>query len=308
MARTALFSRKQAGGVFTIADIEKHPGEVYFVHSGIGSNAAGSGNNPDAPFASLAYAFSSDVLVAGDKVYLLPGHNESIGDAQVTLDIAGVSIEGLGQGSNTPRFDFDHANASIDVAASGISIKHIRLLPSVTAVLIGIDINTLALDTLIEDVEVLPGEDGAGVDEFAVGVDIKVGCSRTVVRGVKVRQHASAAGVVAGVQMNGASDDITIDDCDIVCLGAAVTAPITGVTTLSTNVRIRRNILVSDDEPGIDCVGIATSGVIKDNLIFSNLATIAAAIVATGCALDNNRYIEVAPESGVIIGTASVDD
>lgn len=305
--RTALFSRHQAGGVFTIADIDKHPGDIYFVHH-TGSDAVGSGQNPDAPCATIDYAIGLCAASQGDVIYVLPGHNEGLGNAQITVDVIGISIIGLGRGALRPRIDFDHASASIDVTANGCTLKNLVLLPSVTDVLIGIDINTLTLDTMIEDVEVLPGEDGAGVDEFACVVDIKVGCSRTVVSRLKVRQHASAAGTIAGVRLAGASDDVTVQDCDMVLYGAGVTAPITGVTTLSTNVRFLRNILVSDNEPGVDCVGIATAGVIKDNLIFSDLATIAAAIVATGCALDNNKYIEVGPESGAVIGTASVDD
>lgn len=308
MARTELFSRSQAGGVFTIAGVDKHPGNIFFVHSGTGTDGSGYGQNPDAPLATIDYAVGLCTASKGDVIYVMPGHNEGLGNAQIAVDVAGISIIGLGRGANRPRIDYDHASASIDVTASGCTLKNLVLLPSVTDVLIGIDVNTLATDTILEDIEVLPGEDGAGVDEFACVVDIKVGCSRTVVSRLKVRQHASAAGTIAGVRLAGASDDVTVQDCDMVLTGAGVTAPITGVTTLSTNVRFLRNILVSDNEPGVDCVGIATSGVIADNYIFSDLATIAAAIVATGCASFNNQYVEVGPESGAAIGTASADD
>jgi len=284
------------------------PGQTFFVHSGTGTNGAGYGRNPDSPVATIDFAVGLCTDNKSDTIYVMPGHNEGLGNAQIAVDVDGISIVGLGRGADRPRIDFDHANASIDIAASGCTLRNLVLLPSVTDTLIGIDVNTLILDTNLEDIEVLPGEDGAGVDEFAVAIDIKVGCSRTVVSRLKVRQHASAAGCIAGVRLAGASDDVTVQDCDIVTKGAAATAPITGVTTLSTNVRFRRNVLVSDDEPGIDCVGIATSGVIHNNYIFSDLATIAAAIVATGCANFNNQYVEVGPESGAVIGTASIDD
>ena len=32
--RTALFSRHQPGGVFTVDDLEQHPGDIWFVDSG----------------------------------------------------------------------------------------------------------------------------------------------------------------------------------------------------------------------------------------------------------------------------------
>lgn len=291
--------------------VTDHPtaGKHFFVHSGTGTDAAGYGTTPDAPFASLSYAFSSDVLTASkdDVVHLLPYHNESIGNAQVTLDIAGVTVIGHGQGASRPRVDFDHANASIDITASNIKIKNVRLLPSVTAVAIGIDVNAAATDTVLEDIEILPGEDGAGVDEFTLGVDLKAGCDRTVIRRLKARQHASAAGCDAVISLTGASDDVTIEDCDLVCLGTAAVAPIKGITTLSTHVRILRNVLVSDDEPGIELL-TGTTGVIALNSIMSNLATIAAAIVADGCGFFENYYVEQGNERGAIIGTASADD
>ena len=310
MARTELFSRQQSGGVFTIADFERHPGEIFFVHSGTGTDSAGYGKNPDAPFASLSYAFSSDLLTAskGDKVYLMPGHVETIADAQVAMDIAGVEVVGVGRGANTPTIHFDHANASVDISANGCSIRNVRLLPSVTIVTIGIDIEAAVTDTTLEDIEVLPGEDGAGVDEFVLAIDVKAGCSRTRVSRIKHRQHASAAGSVASIKLTGASDDVVIEDGDFDMAGAALVAPINGDTTLSTGVRIRRCIFVTDaGEPGFELL-TGTTGVAEDCLVFGNFATLAAALVGDGIARFRCENIEVAAESGGVIGTASADD
>lgn len=281
-------------------------GNVLYVSSILGSSA-GPGWTPETAFATVAQALAQCVDGNGDKIVLLPGHNEGIGNAQLTWNKAGVWIEGRGQGAGIPRFDFDHANASIDITASGIRVTNIRLLPSVTGVAIGIDVNAAVTDTILEDIEVLPGEDGAGVDEFVLVIDLKAGCDRTKILRLKVRQHASAAHANAGISLTGASDDVLIDRADIVLKGGAGVAPIKGITTLSTNVRILNSILVSDDEPGIELL-TGTTGVIRDNVIFTNLATVAAAIVADGCALFNNEYVEVGGERGALIGTASADD
>jgi hypothetical protein len=307
--RTALFSRHQAGGMFTIEDVVDHPGSIFFVGSTVtgAADSVGAGRNPDNPFATIDYAIGQCTASQGDVIYVLPGHNESLADAQIAVDVAGITIIGLGTGGLVPRIDFDHANASIDISASNCRLKNLRLLPSVTAVSIGIDVNAAATDTVLEDIEVLPGEDGAGVDEFVLAIDIKAGCTRTTIRRFKNRVHASVAHANAGISLTGASDDISIEDCDIVILGAAGVAPIKGITTLSTNVRIKRCILVADDEPGIELL-TGTTGVLAENLIFSNLATIAAAIVADGCAKFSNQYVEVGNESGATIGTASADD
>ena len=308
-ARTELFSRHQPGGVFAIAGIDKQPGAIFFVHSGTGTDGTGFGKNPDAPLATLDYAVALCTDSKGDVIYLMPGHNENIGNEQIDIDVIGVSVIGLGHGSIRPRFDFGHANSSIDIGANGVVVRNIQLLPAVTDVLVAIDVEAAVTDTLIEDVEALPGEDGAGTDDFLLTVDIKAGCARTVVRRLKVLSHASAAGYVAGVSLTGASDDVLIEDCYINIQDG--TAPINCVTTLSTNLRIINCLLVSNDQPGIEVITL-TTGVISNVLVFSDLATIAAAVTGNGgassMAQHNVQYIEVGPESGEVVGTPSVDD
>ena len=305
--RTALEVRQNPGGLFSIEDTSLTTGSRFYVHSVTGSDAAGYGTSPDAPVATIDYAIGLCTASKGDIIYVMPGHNEGLGDAQIAVDVIGISIVGLGKGSLRPRIDFDHANASIDISVSGCTLKNLALLPSVTTIAIGIDIMAAATDTLIEDVEVLPGEDGAGVDEFAIAIDIKAGCSRTKVRGLKARAHASAAHQDSGVSLTGASDDVVIEGCDIVVLGAAAVAPIKGITTLSTNVRIRRNTLVTDNEPGIELL-TGSTGVISENDISSDLASLTASIVADTCYKFRNYNCEVVNETGGVVGTASVDD
>lgn len=280
-------------------------GNVFFVDSNTGS--ATGGYTADAPAATLAQALALCTANKGDAIYILPGHNEGIGDAQITIDKAGVRIIGLGERANRPRFDFDHANASIDITASGVTIENIRLLPSVTAVLIAIDINAAAVDVTLRNIESLPGEDGAGVDEFAKTVDIKAGCDRTLIERCVFTQHASSAGVLSIVCLTGASDMVTIQDCVMWAAGAGLVAPINGITTLSTRVLIQDCLLTTDDEPGIELL-TGTTGVIRRCHIFGDLGTIAAAIVADACARFLDLYVEVAPEREVAIGTASADD
>lgn len=289
-----------------ILDFVDGPGERYYVDSGSGSDN-NTGKDWNSPLATLDAAFSKVTADQGDIVLIKPGHVEDLGDAQIDLDIAGVTVIGLGHGPSRPRFDFNHANASIDIGASGITLKNIVLRPSVTVVAIGIDVEAAVTDTLLEDIEFVPGEAGDGTDEFVLGVDIKAGCTRTTIRRTKYRHHASCDGANAGISLTGASDAVRIEDCDIEITGTAAVAPIKGITTLSTRVRIARNTLVSDAEPCIELL-TGTTGVLSDNDCFSNLATIDAAIVADGCALFRNEYVEVGNEQGARIGDLSVDD
>ena len=116
--RTALFSRQQAGGVFSIQDVIAHPGDIFFVHSGTGVDEAGYGNNPDAPLATVDYAIGLCTAAKGDVIYCMPGHAETVTATSIALDVAGVTIIGLGHGLNRPVFTFGAAAATITVSAA----------------------------------------------------------------------------------------------------------------------------------------------------------------------------------------------
>lgn len=307
--RTALFHRYVTGGVRTVEDVRDIPHNVWFVDANhaSASDASGYGRTPDKPLATTAAAVALCEADKGDLVVWQPGHVEAIGATPLDLDVDGVRYRSAGQGGLAARFDYDNAAASINLAASRCRIEGIRMRPSVTDVLVGVDVEAGEVDNVIEDVEVLPGEDGAGADDFALAIDIKAGCSRTVVRRMKQRQHASAAGYLACIRLTGASDDVVLEDLDLDIRGAGALACVNGITTLSTQVRIRRALLSTDAEPGIEML-TGTTGLFSEVLVFGNLGTIAAAIVADACALHRCEYIEVAPESGVVIGDPSADD
>ncbi len=281
-------------------------GNVYYVSSVTGAST-NTGFSPDAPYATVAQALAVCTANQGDEIHLLPSHNENIGNEQLTWNKAGVKIIGLGVGPARARFDFDHASASIDITASGMTVQGIDLLPSITIVSIGIDINTLITDTTLRDIRCLSGEDGAGADEFVITVDVKVGCTRTKIEDCDFDQHASSTGQTHHVKLSGASDQVTIRNCNMKIAGAAAVACIGGITTLSTRVLIEKCLLVADDEPGIELL-TGTSGVIRDVDIFSDLGTIAAATVADGMAHFRVEYVEVGNESNARVKTASADD
>ncbi len=296
------FQRARAALRFT--DIPT-TGSVFFVDSSTGS--ASGGYTADAPAATIAQALALCTNGAGDVIFVAPGHNEGFGDAQLTVNKSNVRIIGLGVGTARPRIDYDHANASIDITANNVTIENITLLPSVTAVLIAIDINAAVTDTTLKAIESLSGEDGAGVDEFALTVDIKAGCDRTTIDDCRFAQHASAAGVLSCVKLTGASDLVRIKNCEMWAAGSGLVAPINGDTTLSTRLLVENCVLTADDEPGIELL-TGTTGVFRNVDIFSNLATIAAATVADGCAHFRVRYVELGNESDAVVKTASADD
>ncbi|HUX15239.1 MAG TPA: hypothetical protein VMW52_02135 [Phycisphaerae bacterium] len=307
---TKLFGRNQPGGLFSIVDREHFPtGDIWWVGSEetAAEDGAGFGRNPDAPFATLAYAI--DLVAAGDTMFLMPGHNEGLADAQIDIAVAGLRIIGLGTGTLRPRIDFDHGNASINVGACNVEIRNIRLQPAITTVLIGIDVEAAMTDCKLIDIELMDGEDGAGADEFSTGIEFKAGCDRGLVQGLIASSFAGSAPNYA-VLLKGASDSVVIRDC--VIRGPYAIGCIGADTTLSTKLLIQNCILQPlDAQPGISVITL-TTGIVANCCIATDLATKAAAIEGVGGAhafyLFENYYCEVVGESGGLIGTASADD
>ena len=121
MTRTALFSRHQPGGVFTIDDLEQHPGDIWFVNNTVtaATDATGYGQNPDAPFATLDYAIGQCTASNGDVIYVMPGHAEDLTAADsIDVDVAGIKIIGLGWGALKPTFSTTAAAGSFKVDAA----------------------------------------------------------------------------------------------------------------------------------------------------------------------------------------------
>lgn len=146
--RTALFNRVQPGGVYTISDIEQHPGDVWFVNSATGSDTAGYGQNPDAPFATIDYAIGNCTDSQGDVIYVMPGHSETV-TAAITCDKIGVSIIGLGKGRLRPAVTASGAIDAVTVTAANVHLKNLRLIgntANVTAL-----VNIAAADLVMED-------------------------------------------------------------------------------------------------------------------------------------------------------------
>ncbi len=154
MARTELFARQQPGGMFTIAGVDKHPGDIYFVSSGSGTDAAGYGYNPDSPVATVDYAISNLCTAnKGDAIYALPGHAESITTATTLVaDVAGVAIIGLGTGSLRPTLTVQtNATASVVISAANVRVKNFLFVCGTDGINGGVTLS--GADAIIEDCE-----------------------------------------------------------------------------------------------------------------------------------------------------------
>jgi hypothetical protein len=207
-AFSSLFSRRTPGGIYTIQGIDQTPGKVWFVSSTAtgAANASGRGQSPDSPFATLGYAYSSDVLSSGDVVYVMPGHTETIGSAgAITADIAGVTVIGLGTGAARPTFNSTTTDATILISAA--STKWVNLLHVAnTAVDVVSGIIVTGADCTLIDIE---GREDGTTKQFVDWLGISTGADRCKVVRAKFIGAAGDAGQ-SGIQVTAVANEVEL--------------------------------------------------------------------------------------------------
>lgn len=113
-----------------------NPGEVFFVsnadvlldknQSVAGVDQAGGGTY-QRPFRTLDFAVGQCTANRGDLIILAPGHEETLSSATaLAMDVAGVTVLGLGVGTLRPKFILDTATTTtIAVSAANVTFKNI---------------------------------------------------------------------------------------------------------------------------------------------------------------------------------------
>lgn len=102
-------------------------------------------------FATVDAAINATTANAGDTIFVMPGHTETIATASgITSDVAGVSIIGLGEGDNRPTFSFSATASTWVVSGASTVIKNIVGVPSIDSVVSGFVVSGSSCDLDIE--------------------------------------------------------------------------------------------------------------------------------------------------------------
>jgi len=120
-------------------------GTVRWVHSGIGTND-NNGLDPDRPFATIDAAINASTATSSthageDFVVAMPGHAETISGANgFDIDVAGVTVLGLGRGTLRPTLTYSATASTIAVGANGTALINFLHVASINAVVTMMDI------------------------------------------------------------------------------------------------------------------------------------------------------------------------
>lgn len=282
-------------------------GNVFFVDSGNvdGDDSPNSGKKPNVPFVTLDYAVSQCTANNGDVIYVMPGHAENLSAADaIDLDVAGISVIGIGVGTDRPTFTYTNAAGEVVIGADNVLIENMVFNASVTAVLKGIDIEDGVDYATIRNCKF--GVDAANTDEFNATITLVNNNTGCLIEGCEI--DMGLGGAVSGIDMTADTERTTIRNNYI--HGDYSTACINGDTTLSTDVLIEGNKLVNGGSGNVGTVACivlltGTTGLIQNNTLVCNLADPAAAISSDTTIEFNNKYSETADDAGMPIPSTS---
>lgn len=184
-------------------------GSVFFVDDATGSNG-NSGTDADHPFADIDYAIGRCTAGKGDIIFVMPDHTEDIAAAGgITMDVEGVSLIGLGNGSNRPTITFSATDSTFAISAANCLIKNIVFEAAIADVVAGIAMTGAADGTTFEEIESYEGS-SAGTFNFVDFTTIDTGANNLTWRRCKfIGNDTNNDAFISGVEHNG----FYISDC-----------------------------------------------------------------------------------------------
>lgn len=307
MTRTRLFANQQPGGVLTIQGMDENPNNVLFVNSAhvAAENALGGGQNPDKPFATLAYVLTNAAtltppLTAGDVIYLHPDHAETIASAgAIACSTAGVKIEGLGWGSARPTFTFSATASTWTVAGAGVSIKNIRFTSGVAELVNMITVS--GADVTLDAIDFVDAGATFTTIQFLLTTTT---ADRMILKNCSHWKGTAAAATEEWIELigiDGATVENMILNLTLRNHADAVTLSTTGTACLGLTLR---NLVcyqaggTTQDE--VIKIGTGTTGIYADNRTFGNVGTLAASIALASMAASNSFQATTVNKSGIL--------
>lgn len=278
-----------AGGGF----IPPTTGSVFFVHSS-GSNG-NDGKSPDAPVATIDYAVGLCTANKGDLIIVMPGHAEAVTSTSLAVDVAGISIIGLGRGSLRPTLTFSATSSIITVSATNCLLQNLVLVGNVDNIVTGISLTATADGAILRDIEM---KDGAANKEFLVGIAIAAACDDVTIEGF--RFYGLAGGATGAIEAAGAANRFKLLRSYI--RGQFSSQTVDLAAAASTDIEIGWNTIINiDTGAGLGVVAHASStGFAHDNRI-TNLKDTVAGISGAGLAFAENYCSNALNASGIIV-------
>lgn len=278
-------------------------GNVFFVDSGATNTSDGNlGDSPTKPLATLNGALVRATASNGDVIFLMPGHAEDCSAATTqVIDKAGLSIVGLGIGSNRPTFTFTATAGSFEIDAASTLVANVRFVAGISAVVVGVNV-----DANYVTLSGCEWNFSTTAFDFLTHVDVDT-VDNCTIEDCIFRAEEATAGAAAAIRIDTANSFRCLRN---EIYGDYSSAALLGEGAASLQIYIADNAIYNDDtgaaQNGIDLVDACT-GTIAYNRLTGLQATGVATLLDPGSCLNIENYgCNAIDELGIVIGgTAS---
>lgn len=283
-------------------------GNIWFVDSGAAqrsdTNDGEHGKSWDMPFATLDFAVGCASV--DDVIFVAEGHAETItAAAGVDLDVQGLKVIGMGQGSRKPKFTIgatDVVTADIDIDAADILLENFQFTIAAADVTAMIDVNAKNFTCRNCDFTM-----GVSSYEAVTGIDINGGkanaCDGAIIEGCNF-YSTLAAGNYRAIELGEVADRVTISNCTVIahCDDACIHNP-TG--KVLTNLVIKDCILYNllTGQHSIELVSACTGMLIRN--CYANDMTQATGADTGSCFSFECYHDDVIDKSGILCPAAT---
>jgi len=243
-------------------------GSYFFVHNGTGSNS-NPGTDPANPVASIDYAVGLCTANKGDVIVVMPGHTEDIGAAAgIVVDVAGVTIVGLGEGTLRPTITYSATASDMDIDADNVTIDNLYFdLTGIDAVVAAIDVN--AANFTLKNCEILMADSGGQATSALL-----TAAAANYMKILNCKILAPNAGANEAINLTGATTGVEIKNCWIA--GDFAVAAIHNPTgNVLTNLLIQDCVLKNDQtgDFALELVSACTGALVRNYYHTDGLAT-----------------------------------
>ena len=276
-SKSTLFSRHQPGGNFIVDDLIEHPGDIWFVDSGVGVDGAGYGQDVNSPVATLDYAIGLATASQGDVIYVMPGHNEGLTlGTDCVVDKIGLSIIGLGRGMNRPIFDYDGTAATIELDAASCRLSNVVLRASTASTVVAINVD--ADDCEIDNCYFTWESTG---DEFVTCIDVDA-FDRCHIHDCMFETEEAAGAATEAIRIDDTNESIIERN---IFRGTWTGAVIANEGALCARLLVMNNVIYNSDTSsynGIDFGALSSTGIVAGNIVTALYANTLSQLIRTG--------------------------
>lgn len=283
--------------------LNTYGGDVFWVDSGAGSD--GNDGTKRQPWATIDYAIGRCTASNGDIILVKPGHAETLA-ANIAMDVAGVTVFGLGHGTLRPTITVGAFDGTVAMSAADSALYNVRFVLEDT-------------DDTVTSAITITG-DGAVVD----------GCETVVHATAQFTTHITATdsqfvqlrnNMIKSLHTASSTSGIVVDGCDDLVMtnnyidGHFTEHALDNTTPASADEILRafiaRNTIINRSTTAGDLaveLDDNATGMFMENQIVGGLATTAANYnIGNMCAMDSRVADSVGVDvHGIQIGTAAV--